>query len=87
MKEDQQAVVREIAFEVLKAYRDRGCTLPPAPGRARVWEMMNFMIGEEIPRRLRGVFGGGVVFKMARILLCLQGWMICPGISGVIFAC
>ena len=49
VKEDQQAVVREIAFEVLKAYRDRGCTLPPAPDRARVWEMMNFMIGEEIP--------------------------------------
>lgn len=47
--EDQQAVVRETAFEVLRAYRDRGCTLPSAPGRARVWEMMNFMIGEEIP--------------------------------------
>ena len=49
VKEEQQAVVREIAFEVLKAYRDRNCTLPPAPSRARVWEMMNFMIGEEIP--------------------------------------
>ena len=47
--EEQQAYVREKALEALKAYRDRGCTLPPPPSEAEVMEMMHCLIGEPIP--------------------------------------
>ncbi|MCZ6633053.1 MAG: NAD(P)/FAD-dependent oxidoreductase [bacterium] len=46
--EEQQAVVRAQAFEILKAYRDGGCQLPPAPNLDQIAEMMNFIIGEPL---------------------------------------
>ena len=46
--EEQQAVVRAQAFEILKAYRDGGCQLPPAPNLDQISEMMNFIIGEPL---------------------------------------
>ncbi|MBL6952022.1 MAG: NAD(P)/FAD-dependent oxidoreductase [Alphaproteobacteria bacterium] len=44
-----QATVRARALAVLKAYRDGDGQLPPAPGPARVHEMVNFVIGREVP--------------------------------------
>jgi len=44
----QNARVRAIALEAIKAYRDRGCTLPPAPSPESVHEMMSFIAGEHV---------------------------------------
>lgn len=41
--------VRRIALEALRAYRDRGCTLPPPPSDATIREMMSFVVGEDVP--------------------------------------
>jgi len=49
LSDDDKATVRRRAVEVLRAYRDRGCTLPPPPSAATVHRMMNFMVGEEVP--------------------------------------
>jgi 4-hydroxyacetophenone monooxygenase len=48
LSEEEQASVRRMALEALKAYRDRGCTLPPQPSPELVQEMMNFMVGERV---------------------------------------
>jgi len=48
LSEEEQASVRRLALEALKAYRDRGCTLPAQPSPALVQEMMNFMVGERV---------------------------------------
>jgi 4-hydroxyacetophenone monooxygenase len=45
----EQATVRAQALEVLKAYRDNGCQLPPPPDEARLQKMMNFVVGTEVP--------------------------------------
>ena len=46
--EEDQARIREQAFEVLKAYRDNGQRLPSAPGADLVHEMVNFASGQEL---------------------------------------
>ena len=38
-----------MALDALRAYRDRGCTLPPPPSAATIREMMSFMVGDEVP--------------------------------------
>lgn len=43
-----QAQVRGSALEALKAYRDRGCTLPPDPDKAVVREIMDFLAGQPL---------------------------------------
>jgi 4-hydroxyacetophenone monooxygenase len=48
LSEEDQASVRQAALEALKAYRDRGGTLPPQPSPALVQEMMNFMVGARV---------------------------------------
>lgn len=48
LSEADQASVRRMALEALKAYRDRGCTLPPQPSPQLVQEMMNFMVGARV---------------------------------------
>jgi 4-hydroxyacetophenone monooxygenase len=48
LSEEEQASVRRMALEALKAYRDRGCTLPLQPSPELVQEMMNFMVGERV---------------------------------------
>ena len=48
LSEEQNARVRGLALTALKDYRDRGCTLPPAPSAERVLEMMNFIAGEQV---------------------------------------
>jgi 4-hydroxyacetophenone monooxygenase len=44
-----QAAIRAKALEVLAAYRDRGCTLPPPPSPETVRRMMGFIAGTAIP--------------------------------------
>ncbi len=44
-----KAAVRATALEALRAYRDRGCTLPAPPSPETIREMMSFMVGQEVP--------------------------------------
>ena len=44
-----QATVRAQALDMLEAYRDRGCALPPAPSSAVVRELMEFLTGQALP--------------------------------------
>jgi 4-hydroxyacetophenone monooxygenase len=43
-----KAAVRAMGLAALRAYRDRGCTLPPPPSAATIREMMSFMVGSEV---------------------------------------
>jgi 4-hydroxyacetophenone monooxygenase len=45
----EKVAVRAMALRALRAYRDRGCTLPAPPSPATVREMMSFMVGTEVP--------------------------------------
>ncbi len=47
--EEDQAAIREIAFEALKAYRDGDGSFPPLPSDEQLAEMMNWCAGEELP--------------------------------------
>jgi len=44
-----KAAVRALALAALRAYRDRGCTLPPPPPPETIREMMSFVVGETVP--------------------------------------
>jgi 4-hydroxyacetophenone monooxygenase len=46
---DDKAAVRAMALDALRAHRDRGGTLPPAPSGDTVRRMMSFMVGQEVP--------------------------------------
>ncbi|UCE86864.1 MAG: FAD-dependent oxidoreductase [Deltaproteobacteria bacterium] len=49
MSEDDKAAVRAQALEVIKAYRDGGCQLPPPPAPETIHAMMGFLVGGEVP--------------------------------------
>ena len=49
MSDEDKAAVRAMGLEALRAYRDRGCTLPPPPAPETIREMMSFVVGEEVP--------------------------------------
>lgn len=49
MSAEDKAAVRALALDALRAYRDRGCTLPPPPSPETVREMMSFLVGTEVP--------------------------------------
>ncbi len=49
LSDADKARIRAEALEVLKAYRDRGCSLPPPPTPETVHRMMNVMVGQEVP--------------------------------------
>jgi 4-hydroxyacetophenone monooxygenase len=49
LTEEEKAEVRKHALEVLKAYRDGGCRLPPPPSTEVILEMMSFLVGEPVP--------------------------------------
>lgn len=49
MSAEDKAAVRAMALDALRAYRDRGCTLPPPPSPETVRAMMSFMVGQEVP--------------------------------------
>jgi 4-hydroxyacetophenone monooxygenase len=46
---EQKAEARRHALEVLRAYRDGGCKLPPPPAPETIHRMMSFMVGEPVP--------------------------------------
>src|SRR5262245_1224710 len=48
LTDDDKAAVRAQALQALRAYRDRGCTLPPPPSAATIRDMMSFMVGDEV---------------------------------------
>jgi 4-hydroxyacetophenone monooxygenase len=48
LSEADQTRVRAQALQALKAYRDRGCTLPSQPSPALIQQMMNFMVGDRV---------------------------------------
>lgn len=49
MSAEEKAAVRAMVLDALRAYRDRGCTLPPPPSADTVRRMMSFMVGQEVP--------------------------------------
>ena len=49
LSDDEKAEVRKQALNILKDYRDRGCTLPPPLPAATIHEMMSFVVGESVP--------------------------------------
>src|SRR5262252_7879269 len=44
MSEDDKAEVRRIALDVIRAYRDGGCSLPAPPEPALIREMMSWLV-------------------------------------------
>jgi len=51
LNEEQIARTKKLALATLKAYRDRGHTMPAAPSEDDVRAIMNFVAGAEIPDR------------------------------------
>jgi 4-hydroxyacetophenone monooxygenase len=49
LSDEQKAEVRKQALEVLRAYRDGGCKLPPPPSPDTIRRMLSFMVGETVP--------------------------------------
>jgi len=49
LSETEKAAVRAHALEVIAAYRDGGCKLPPLPSHETIHEMMSFLVGEPVP--------------------------------------
>jgi 4-hydroxyacetophenone monooxygenase len=49
LSDDEKASVRRQALEVLAAYRDGGCKLPPPPSAETVLETLGFVVGEPVP--------------------------------------
>lgn len=49
LTEDAKAAVRAQALAALRAWRERGGTLPPPPSRDTIRRMMSFMVGQEVP--------------------------------------
>src|SRR5262245_52688053 len=48
ISEEDQARIRALALDALRAYRDRGGPLPPPPSDEVVHEMMHFLIGQPL---------------------------------------
>jgi 4-hydroxyacetophenone monooxygenase len=49
MSEPDKAEARRIALDVIRAYRDGGCRLPPPPEPAVIREMMSWLVCEDVP--------------------------------------
>ena len=49
LEPEQQSQVRRQALEVVKQYRDRGCTLPELPVPDVIRRMMSFLVGQTVP--------------------------------------
>lgn len=49
LTDGDKAAMRAMALDALRAYRDRGCTLPPLPGPETIRTMMSFLVGEQVP--------------------------------------
>jgi len=48
ISEEGQATIRAQALDVIRAYRDRGSVVPPAPSRDDLLEMMQVLVGSPI---------------------------------------
>lgn len=46
---EEKTAIRAQVLDALRAYRDRGCTLPPPPSPAVIREMMCFLVGSDVP--------------------------------------
>ena len=53
MSEEDKAAVRKIALEVIAGYRDRGCPEPDPIGPELLQEMMQWLVCEPVPDRIR----------------------------------
>ena len=53
MSEEDKAAVRKLALEVIADYRDRGCPEPEPIGPELLQEMMQWLVCEPVPRRIR----------------------------------
>ncbi|MCH2169926.1 NAD(P)/FAD-dependent oxidoreductase [Myxococcota bacterium] len=49
LSSEDQVAIRALAFEVLKAYRDKEAAPPPLPTTEQLHEMMNWCAGESVP--------------------------------------
>ncbi|MEP5569320.1 MAG: NAD(P)/FAD-dependent oxidoreductase [Halioglobus sp.] len=49
MSEEDKAAIRAKALEVIVAFRDGGCQLPPTPDQKTIHKMMNFLVAQEVP--------------------------------------
>lgn len=49
MAEEDKAAVRAQALQVIRAFRDGGCRLPPQPTADVIHRMMNFIVASEVP--------------------------------------
>ena len=49
MSDEDQAAARARALEVIKAYRDGGCRLPPPPTPETIHRMMSFAVAQDVP--------------------------------------
>jgi 4-hydroxyacetophenone monooxygenase len=49
MPEEAKAEVRAAALDIIKAYRDGGCQLPPPPSSELIQEMMSFLVAGDVP--------------------------------------
>ncbi len=49
MSEEDKAEARRVALDVIRAYRDGGCVLPPPPSPDLVREMMSWLVCEDVP--------------------------------------
>ncbi len=49
LSEEDKAEVRASALQVIRAFREGGCRLPPPPDAATVQRMMNFLVAQEVP--------------------------------------
>jgi 4-hydroxyacetophenone monooxygenase len=49
LSEEDKAAVRARALEVIRAYRDGGCRLPPPPSPETIHEMMCFLVAGPVP--------------------------------------
>ena len=50
MSPEDQAAVRRQALEVIRAFRDGGCRLPPPPDEDTIHRMMQFLVAQDGPR-------------------------------------
>jgi 4-hydroxyacetophenone monooxygenase len=56
LPDDAKAEVRRRAIPVIRAYRDGGCVLPPAPSPRLVLEMMTFLACGDVPEEAVPMF-------------------------------
>src|SRR5262245_9378713 len=49
LSEPDKAAIRARALELIRAFRDSGCRLPPPPPRETIHAMMRYLVGQDVP--------------------------------------